>query len=77
MKYNIYDSLRDKQQDPPEYYCDHCKGEIYQYDECYLIGSTVICEHCLEDFEKEERSSIYGYELDDYFNTYGGLDDIE
>ncbi|MPM08406.1 hypothetical protein SDC9_54718 [bioreactor metagenome] len=76
MKYNFY-GYRDIQQEEPAAYCSICQGEIYQCDECYLISGEQVCERCVADFEKENRYSIYGYELYDYFNTYGGLDDIE
>lgn len=42
-----------------------------------LVGGEVVCEYYLEDFEKETRSNIYGYDLNNYFNSCGGLDDIE
>lgn len=68
----------DSQQEHPISHCSHCHGEIYSEDECYLISWQIICSYCLEDFEKETRSSIKGYELDAYLrHIYGGLDDIE
>lgn len=68
----------DKQQVPPVSHCAHCRGEIYSEDTCYIINGEIICNYCLEDFEKETRYGMSGGELDDYLkHLYGGLDDVE
>ena len=70
--------LVDRQENPPVSHCAHCRNEIYGEDECYIISGQIVCADCLEDFEKESRSSMTGYELDDYLNQlYGGLEGIE
>lgn len=75
MKWGCF---RDTQDTQPAFYCSHCHNEIYNYDDCYLVGGNVVCSDCLEDFEKETRHSITGYELNDYLNhLYEGLEDIE
>ena len=74
MRLGFYDS----QQAPPISHCAHCRNEIYREDECYIINGVILCADCLEDFEKETRHSMTGYELNDYLNhLYGGLADIE
>lgn len=75
MRINIY---QDRQQEKPVSHCSHCMSEIYEEDECYLIGGQVICSSCLEDFEKETMTSMTGHDLNNYFNhLFGGLDDID
>lgn len=73
-----YSFCEDKQCISPISHCSHCRSEIYAEDDCYIVMGQVVCSDCLEDFEKETRCAMKGFELDTYLHhLYGGLDDIE
>lgn len=75
---DCFNPYRDPQHTPPISHCAHCRVEIYGEDKCYLVNSEVICADCLEDFEKETRSSMTGHDLDTYLHQlYGGLNDVD
>lgn len=39
--------MRDVQEHLPVAYCAHCGAELYENDECYMIGDLVYCNDCV------------------------------
>ncbi len=63
----------DPQDVAPTFRCGKCNGELYDYDNCFLYGSTILCEDCADECDDEYEWMAPTYALQDYYcRIYGG-----
>ncbi len=57
----------DPQNAAPTFHCDKCGVELYEYDDCFLYGSKILCEYCADQRDDEYDWKTPAYELLDYY----------
>ncbi len=63
----------DPQDATPKFHCDKCGGELYDYDDCFVYGSTLLCENCTDECDDEYDWVSSAYKVQDYYRRiYGG-----